>query len=180
MPSGLPDRPKLLREIWRSPYYAMHRMRIGRALFGPAEEAMKSFMLTGLASTSDESPAWNGATKRQSFTGRRSPTESQTGKKPIDEYSRKGGGRKSTTRHGTRRLRNSKTDDVILENKVALENLSTAELDQIFRRLARLRSAGSWKVENFEKAAGPVSRILSAGLLRQDGHSSGPRIAERL
>jgi hypothetical protein len=37
MPSGLPDRPKLLREIWRSPYYAMHRMRIGRALFGPAK-----------------------------------------------------------------------------------------------------------------------------------------------
>ena len=25
-------------------------------------------------------------------------------------------------------------------------------------------------------AAGPISRILSAGLLRQDGHSSGPRI----
>ena len=29
-------------------------------------------------------------------------------------------------------------------------------------------------------AAGPVSRILSAGLLRQDGHSSGPNIAVRL
>jgi hypothetical protein len=29
-------------------------------------------------------------------------------------------------------------------------------------------------------AAGPVSRILSAGLLQQDGHSSGPRIAARL
>src|SRR5438128_7794123 len=29
-------------------------------------------------------------------------------------------------------------------------------------------------------AAGPVSRILSARLLRQDGHSSGPRIAARL
>src|SRR5205809_5033247 len=29
-------------------------------------------------------------------------------------------------------------------------------------------------------AAGPVSRILSVGLLRQDGHSSGPRIAARL
>jgi hypothetical protein len=29
-------------------------------------------------------------------------------------------------------------------------------------------------------AAGPVSRILSAGSLRQDGHSSGPPIAERL
>ena len=29
-------------------------------------------------------------------------------------------------------------------------------------------------------AAGPVSRILSAGLLRQDGHSSGPRITARL
>ena len=29
-------------------------------------------------------------------------------------------------------------------------------------------------------AAGPISRILSAGLLRQDGHSSGPRIAARL
>jgi len=26
-------------------------------------------------------------------------------------------------------------------------------------------------------AAGPVSRILSTGLLRRDGHSSGPRIA---
>ena len=30
------------------------------------------------------------------------------------------------------------------------------------------------------KAAGPVSRILSAGFLLQDGHSSGPRIAARL
>jgi len=30
------------------------------------------------------------------------------------------------------------------------------------------------------KAAGPVSRILSAGLLSQDGHSSGPRITARL
>ena len=29
-------------------------------------------------------------------------------------------------------------------------------------------------------AAGPVSRILSAGLLRQDGHSSGPNITARL
>jgi len=29
-------------------------------------------------------------------------------------------------------------------------------------------------------AAGPVSRILSAGLLRWDGHSSGPRITARL
>jgi hypothetical protein len=29
-------------------------------------------------------------------------------------------------------------------------------------------------------AAGPVSRILSAGLLRQDDHSSGPSIAARL
>ncbi len=29
-------------------------------------------------------------------------------------------------------------------------------------------------------AAGPVSRILSAGYLRQDGHSSGPRIAAGL
>src|SRR6476646_3920039 len=29
-------------------------------------------------------------------------------------------------------------------------------------------------------AAGPISRILSAGLLRQDGHSSGPSIAARL
>ena len=29
-------------------------------------------------------------------------------------------------------------------------------------------------------AAGPVSRILSAGLPLQDGHSSGPRIAARL
>jgi hypothetical protein len=29
-------------------------------------------------------------------------------------------------------------------------------------------------------AAGPVSRILSAGLLRQDGHSSGPSITARL
>ncbi len=29
-------------------------------------------------------------------------------------------------------------------------------------------------------AAGPVSRILSAGLLRQDGHSSRPRITARL
>ena len=29
-------------------------------------------------------------------------------------------------------------------------------------------------------AAGPVSRILSAGLLPQDGHSSGPRITARL
>jgi len=29
-------------------------------------------------------------------------------------------------------------------------------------------------------AAGPVSRILSAGLLPWDGHSSGPRIAARL
>ncbi|SRR6266536_1028362 len=30
------------------------------------------------------------------------------------------------------------------------------------------------------KAAGPVSRILSAGLTRQDGHSSRPRVAARL
>jgi hypothetical protein len=30
------------------------------------------------------------------------------------------------------------------------------------------------------KAAGPVSRILSAGLLPQDGHSSGPRITAQL
>ena len=29
-------------------------------------------------------------------------------------------------------------------------------------------------------AAGPISRILSAGLLQQDGHSSGPRITARL
>src|SRR5579863_2520892 len=29
-------------------------------------------------------------------------------------------------------------------------------------------------------AAGPVSRILSAGLLPQDGHSSGPRITAGL
>jgi len=29
-------------------------------------------------------------------------------------------------------------------------------------------------------AAGPVSRILSAGLLLQDGHSSGPRITAQL
>ena len=29
-------------------------------------------------------------------------------------------------------------------------------------------------------AAGPVSRILSAGLLRLDGHSSGPNITVRL
>ena len=29
-------------------------------------------------------------------------------------------------------------------------------------------------------AAGPVSRILSAGLLPQDGHSSGPRITAQL
>jgi hypothetical protein len=29
-------------------------------------------------------------------------------------------------------------------------------------------------------AAGPVSRILCAGLLPRDGHSSGPRIAARL
>src|SRR5580700_5969188 len=29
-------------------------------------------------------------------------------------------------------------------------------------------------------SAGPVSRILSAGLLPQDGHSSGPRITARL
>ena len=29
-------------------------------------------------------------------------------------------------------------------------------------------------------AAGPVSRILSAGLLLRDDHSSGPRIAGRL
>jgi hypothetical protein len=29
-------------------------------------------------------------------------------------------------------------------------------------------------------AAGPVSRILSAGLLQQDGHSSGPNITVRL
>ena len=29
-------------------------------------------------------------------------------------------------------------------------------------------------------AAGPVSRILSAGSLPQDGHSSGPRITARL
>jgi hypothetical protein len=29
-------------------------------------------------------------------------------------------------------------------------------------------------------AAGPVSRILSTGFLRQDGHSSGPHIAARL
>jgi len=29
-------------------------------------------------------------------------------------------------------------------------------------------------------AAGPVSRILSAGLLRRDGHSSGPNITARL
>jgi len=29
-------------------------------------------------------------------------------------------------------------------------------------------------------AAGPVSRILSAGLLPLDGHSSGPRITARL
>jgi hypothetical protein len=29
-------------------------------------------------------------------------------------------------------------------------------------------------------AAGPVSRILSAGLLQQDDHSSGPRITARL
>jgi len=29
-------------------------------------------------------------------------------------------------------------------------------------------------------AAGPVSRILSAGRIRQDGHSSGPRITARL
>ena len=31
-----------------------------------------------------------------------------------------------------------------------------------------------------KKTAGPVSRILSAGLLQRDGHSSGPRIAARL
>ena len=29
-------------------------------------------------------------------------------------------------------------------------------------------------------AAGPVSRILSAGVIRQDGHSSRPRITVRL
>ncbi len=29
-------------------------------------------------------------------------------------------------------------------------------------------------------AAGPVSRILSTGLLQQDDHSSGPCITERL
>ena len=33
---------------------------------------------------------------------------------------------------------------------------------------------------NNNVAAGPVSRILSAGLLLLDGHSSGPRIAARL
>ncbi len=40
-----------------------------------------------------------------------------------------------------------------------------------------------WVVSNPEikfVAAGPVSRILSAGLLRQDGHSSGPNITVRL
>jgi len=34
--------------------------------------------------------------------------------------------------------------------------------------------------ENQLLAAGPVSRILSAGLLPLDGHSSGPRITARL
>ena len=39
----------------------------------------------------------------------------------------------------------------------------------------------SWKIDGEENklkvvAAGPVSRILSAGLLQQDGHSSGPDI----
>ncbi len=33
---------------------------------------------------------------------------------------------------------------------------------------------------HIDVAAGPVSRILSAGLLERDGHSSGPRIAVRL
>jgi hypothetical protein len=41
-----------------------------------------------------------------------------------------------------------------------------------------LNCASHWN-ESFV-AAGPVSRILSAGLLPRDGHSSGPRIAARL
>ena len=46
------------------------------------------------------------------------------------------------------------------------------------------RSAGEFRARTldceFSEAAGPVSRILSAGLLPQDGHSSGPRITARL
>jgi integrase len=45
-------------------------------------------------------------------------------------------------------------------------------------KTAHSQSDSAQAVENM--AAGPVSRILSAGLLRRDGHSSGPRIAARL
>jgi len=45
-------------------------------------------------------------------------------------------------------------------------------------KMAHSPSDSTQVVENM--AAGPVSRILSAGLLRWDGHSSGPRIAARL
>jgi integrase len=45
-------------------------------------------------------------------------------------------------------------------------------------KTAHSQSDSSQDVENM--AAGPVSRILSAGLLRWDGHSSGPRITARL
>ena len=45
-------------------------------------------------------------------------------------------------------------------------------------KTAHSPSTSSQDVENM--AAGPVSRILSAGLLRWDGHSSGPRIAAPL
>ena len=40
--------------------------------------------------------------------------------------------------------------------------------------------ASEYAVSALVVAAGPVSRILSAGLLLQDGHSSGPRITARL
>ena len=42
------------------------------------------------------------------------------------------------------------------------------------------RLASKCPVSALVAAAGPVSRILSAGLLPQDGHSSGPRITARL
>jgi len=44
--------------------------------------------------------------------------------------------------------------------------------------LARKVGGDSQVIE--KSAAGPVSRILSAELLRWDGHSSGPRIAAGL
>jgi hypothetical protein len=56
----------------------------------------------------------------------------------------------------------------IMESGKGLEGTKTAHSP----------SDSAQDVENM--AAGPVSRILSAGLLRWDGHSSGPRITARL